>query len=521
MRKILLTILTVSLCVANAFAMRFELLKRWQDIEWRAQPQDRLVDYMRLPDGNLLLAGTSYVRQERQYEYRRWWLGISDPAMDTLLFSRVYGRDDRVIAPQANIRVTSDGGYLLYGKINRPPRPGFQNAMLKVASNGDSLWYREYPSYCVYLVPCFVSETSDGGFYVVSGDADTALFEGADFIQIYKTDSLGEVEWEKQWGIGFEHPLHPYSTLVLENDDLLISGTDWTFGAPYENGDRVRVHKGFALRLDSNSEEIWFVTYRDTSDYSPQNNPNGWFSDSIIMSDSSLILGGGIDYSYRDRGEHRLWLVSLADDGSVIWDQSHILSHPFGTTAVRNIFKTQNGSILGFASSTIYREGSPSYSLPIIALYDSVGEQLDTITGMHDPPIPDEFPGSYGGRTACDFGNDEFLFRLDRDFYKLYLNQEVSSVKPVMVANDFFLYPAYPNPFNSQTQMRYYLPDAGRVTGAFFDLSGREIARQTLGEQASGYHVLHLDGSGLASGAYIIRLNCSEGVTEQKVILTR
>jgi len=83
------------------------------------------------------------------------------------------------------------------------------------------------------------------------------------------------------------------------------------------------------------------------------------------------------------------------------------------------------------------------------------------------------------------------------------------------------LLPAYPNPFNPSTQIRYTL-DAGRQTTLkVFDMLGREVAVLVDGVMPAGAHSVVFDGRNLASGVYVVRLATAEGVDTRTVTLVK
>ncbi len=75
------------------------------------------------------------------------------------------------------------------------------------------------------------------------------------------------------------------------------------------------------------------------------------------------------------------------------------------------------------------------------------------------------------------------------------------------IPTQFELRQNYPNPFQSTTTIRYGLPEPARVTIEVFDLLGRRVASLTEDAPTGpGWHALHFDGSGWASGVYFVRL---------------
>ena len=115
------------------------------------------------------------------------------------------------------------------------------------------------------------------------------------------------------------------------------------------------------------------------------------------------------------------------------------------------------------------------------------------------------------------------------DDIHLILNQEMPDVS----VNDEFvlpstveLYPAYPNPFNPVTSIRYNLPQAGLVNLKVYDLMGREIRTLTDGFENAGMKSVLWDardnhGNMISSGVYIYRLEAAGQVQANKLILLK
>ncbi|MFB0517052.1 MAG: T9SS type A sorting domain-containing protein [Candidatus Neomarinimicrobiota bacterium] len=90
----------------------------------------------------------------------------------------------------------------------------------------------------------------------------------------------------------------------------------------------------------------------------------------------------------------------------------------------------------------------------------------------------------------------------------------------------FYLAPAFPNPFNPTTTIRFDLPMAGEVSLMVYDLLGREVARLVDGYMEPGYHQTqwngrNVDGYELPSGIYIARLTTPEYSKAVKMLLLK
>ena len=86
----------------------------------------------------------------------------------------------------------------------------------------------------------------------------------------------------------------------------------------------------------------------------------------------------------------------------------------------------------------------------------------------------------------------------------------------------FALHVAYPNPFRTSATVGFDLPEAAVVRLAVYDALGREVAVLADGSEEAGRHAAVLDGAGLPSGTYLVRLTASGGFAQtQRVTLLR
>lgn len=85
----------------------------------------------------------------------------------------------------------------------------------------------------------------------------------------------------------------------------------------------------------------------------------------------------------------------------------------------------------------------------------------------------------------------------------------------------FELLPTYPNPFNSNTLIRFSLPQAAQVNLVIFDVTGRLVQVLAYDIFNTGEHCMSLNGSGMASGIYFARLNTGSFSQIQKLVLLK
>jgi hypothetical protein len=79
----------------------------------------------------------------------------------------------------------------------------------------------------------------------------------------------------------------------------------------------------------------------------------------------------------------------------------------------------------------------------------------------------------------------------------------------------FSLKPNYPNPFNNDTNVQFYLPNYAQIKITVHDILGREIALLTDSIYQSGTYTLLWNAQELSSGVYFIKMVVVGGGTFQ------
>jgi hypothetical protein len=103
---------------------------------------------------------------------------------------------------------------------------------------------------------------------------------------------------------------------------------------------------------------------------------------------------------------------------------------------------------------------------------------------------------------------------------------EYTALTGIPAATFASLQPAFPNPFNPQTQMSFSLPWPQFIEMTVYDLAGLRIGDLARGNYDAGEHASVWDGRdahgrAMPSGTYLVRLKTDAGVQSQKVVLVR
>jgi len=97
------------------------------------------------------------------------------------------------------------------------------------------------------------------------------------------------------------------------------------------------------------------------------------------------------------------------------------------------------------------------------------------------------------------------------------LDEDIAEQLPAEVT----LHQNYPNPFNPETRISFSLPVTMQVRLAVYDIRGRELIRLLDQAVSAGSHTLNFDGSDLAAGVYLLRLETEMGSEVKRMLLLK
>ncbi len=97
----------------------------------------------------------------------------------------------------------------------------------------------------------------------------------------------------------------------------------------------------------------------------------------------------------------------------------------------------------------------------------------------------------------------------------------ISAVDPTSIPRITTLFQNFPNPFNPQTTIEYFLQDTRHVRLIIYDILGQSVATVIDGIQEGGYKTVNVDASKLSSGLYFYRLTTGSFFEMKKMLLVK
>lgn len=195
------------------------------------------------------------------------------------------------------VRPTSDGGYIVVGTTEIFALGNSDVYLLKTDVNGDTLWTKFFTGSGLDNGN-YIQQTDDDG-YIIAGTTESYGAGSADILLI-KTDSIGNLLWEKTFG-GPDAELG-YAVQQTTDGGYIVAGTTFSFGAGTSDM--------YVIKTDSNGDTLWSKTYGGGSD-------NDEASSVWQTSDGGFIITGlTLNFTV---GLENVLLIKTGVTGTVIW----------------------------------------------------------------------------------------------------------------------------------------------------------------------------------------------------------
>ncbi len=468
-----------------------------------------------------------------------------------LLFSQVTfqktftltGDDDGISSIQ-----TSDGNYLVYGRS----AGSLENNcfLMKIGTNGDSLWRKIYPNYNLWPYPISnhepLAETNDSAYIFTTTWRDTtyliktnqngdtlwtvkyipllyATFQpttdggyilcGLDpsrDLVLIKTNNLGIEQWRKL--ISFLDPIYPYSNRYFSIKQTTDGGYIVSGNCYHDVGSVSLLVYCFIIKANSTGDSLW-VKKTD-------NLPLVYFSTIQSTSGNGFIAAGGLD-SLTVNGSKHLngYITKFDENGDALWSKSY---GGTGNQEFNSLEKTDDGGFIACGDNNPDLTNPPPfgfYGLYLVRM-DASGDTLWTKyypggqAGNHDIIGRSVHQTTDGGFIACGIKYDS----TDHGHVFLIKTDGLGNVYPQGI-ND-----KHPNamlsPFPNPTKGIVYLNPPGKFNVLeITDLLGNFILRRNI--DPGNNSTLKIDLSNNPNGIYLLKLKNENSVLTGKIVLAK
>lgn len=296
MKKVVLLVIVFASLSLSAFA---------QDTLWTrtygGSDLDAAKCVQQTQDGGYIMTGLTDTYGSG---FRSLWLVRTDANGDTL-WTRTYGTDGVDVGNY--VIEDSEGDFVFTGYIGALDVTIHADVwLMKVDSNGDSLWSHSFGEDSLDERGVWLVETADSG-YVVAGYRGFSLEAYNSEVLLLKTDSDGNLQWLETynpdptmfgWGLG-------YSVDQTADSGYIITG--------YAQDENTANRDLYLIKTDADGDSLWARTYGGEYD------EFGWSVEET--SDSGFIIAGYTE-SFGDAGTN-FWLLKTDSDGDSLWARTY------------------------------------------------------------------------------------------------------------------------------------------------------------------------------------------------------
>jgi hypothetical protein len=377
---------------------------------------------------------------------------------------------------------------------------GDDYATIKYDTDGNELWVARYEGPGNGYDVANALAVDDSGNVYVTGNSFEFLLDYATI----KYDTDGVEQWVARYNGPWNSNDEAIALAVDDSGNVYVTGQSYGLGTLWDYA---------TIKYDTDGDTLWVTLYNG-----PVNGGDGAAAIAVDDSGNAYVTGesdtGGAtfcDYAtikYNTDGD-TLWVARYHGQGGVADYANAIDLDNSG-----NVYVTGESPGIGTDGDYGTIKYDPDGTELWVALYNGPGNGYD---GAYSLAVDDSgnvyvTGESYGIGTYADYATIKYS----------EIGQGVGNDPSSAIPDEFALRGPYPNPFNPVTTFKIELPVASWVTLQVYDIGGRliESPLQDAWKQA-GYREVTFDGSGLASGVYLYRLEVGQYTASGKMVLMK
>jgi hypothetical protein len=256
---------------------------------------------------------------------------------------------------------TRDGGNIT---VESQPLYQYSNSsgcVIRTDTYGNQQWGKTYPE---LVHASAVLQTGDGGYIIVGSGSGSGIVAEYNCPQFYviKTDSVGEIIWQKYLLNDVESGLPTWATSVQETRDggYVMSG----------NWDAIHSWKAMCVKTDSSGNIQW-----STSFDSPSREIGGLpisFNNVIQTSDGGYVCAGSEDQDSSGVELSYALLIKVSSSGVLQWRKTYSPNLSESSPYFSSVSECRDGDLVAIGKVVIGNYPNV-FSNSIVTLFDSLG----------------------------------------------------------------------------------------------------------------------------------------------------
>jgi hypothetical protein len=223
----------------------------------------------------------------------------------------------------ASVIQTSDGGYLLPGRISSDRFFTSQAYLVKTDASGNVEWSKRYFNSSFTFI-YDLEKTNDNNYVFLAHDENNS----SDSACVVKVNSTGNVIWCRYFFSSSEY-VDGYGLTPTSDGGYVITGETHA-------GNK----NGFVLKIDGDGNYKWSKSTNAAAE-----NANIVFNDVVETSDGGYVAAG----QYYSSGSVYFYFLKLNNAGDLVWTKR--LSYGDGYNALYRLIRTMDGGYIAIGTS--------------------------------------------------------------------------------------------------------------------------------------------------------------------------
>ncbi|MBA7514744.1 hypothetical protein ES705_06778 [subsurface metagenome] len=435
---------------------------------------------------NIIIAGSSYNGSDYDFYTIKY-----TPYGDTI-WTRVFDAGGSDIAH--GIAIDNEGNFVITGTSRLDTI--YDYLTIKYDSSGNFIWEKRYQTGEDNIGTSVAFDSTQN--IIITGYS----FKGLDYDYLtIKYNSNGDTIWTRRYDDGFNDIANDITT--DRSGNIIVTGSSFS--------DTINLYTYLTIKYSPDGETLWTRRYH----YDSRNSyAHGVAADTT----GAIIVSGQPDYP------GRYITLKYTPQGDTIWTRYHYLGS-MTSWCVRDVAIDRFNDIIitgeYYSSASIF----DSYNYHTLK-YTSGGDSVWVIEYDSGDDIDD-----YAQGVACDlFGCiiiTGYAFNENNaDYLTIKYTEEgaiVEKIRMPAAVKGFEVYSPYPNPFKSQTQIKYLFAKNACIKINVYDINGRLVRNLLNQNLQEGVRIAVWDGKDKncklsPPGVYFMRLETPNKSITKKII---
>jgi hypothetical protein len=292
---------------------------------------------------------------------------------------------------------------------------------------------------------------------------------------------------------------YAYAITVDDNDNVYVTG--------WSDGENERA-QCFTIAYSHDGDSLWSHRY-------PEGGVLGYACFDIAYDQRGFIY-----VVARSNGNNDT-VIKYDLDGNLIRTIVYNTNHTFTPDLARialdkegNIYLMSHGEV-STRTDYIIVKYSPEGEMIWEYKYPGVGQTINQAFAIFVDEQSNIYITGENIGSLCPGGGFDYLT------IKLSQDTTTSADDVELHPSEFQLLPAYPNPFNSATNITFTLPQSANVDMRIYNILGEEIATIISDYRSAGTHTIQWDAGDLPSGLYLCKLQAGNKQRVIKLLLMK